>query len=166
MLRPALGLAAALLSAAPTMAQVAIDVPGPDGAYAVVRAGDSQKDCDQLRVEIDALITRADESQRKLDSGIGSALGNGIPGGGVGQAMGMASAAGLMPGKVAEAAAMASMMSALTVETARQDALRKDVQAMQPLRDRARHLWNIGQRKACTLPILPEDDFSIVESID
>lgn len=165
MLRAALCLTVALV-AAPAAAQIAVDIPGPYGSYAVVRAGDSQKDCAQLRVEIDALNTRADEPQRKLDAGIEARLGRGVPGGGVGQAMGMASAAGLIPGKAAEAAAMASMMGALTAETARQDALRREITAMQPLRDRARHLWNIGQRKSCGLPILPEDDFSIVESVD
>ncbi|WP_269716135.1 hypothetical protein [Caulobacter sp. NIBR2454] len=155
--------------ATPALAQVEIDVPTAGAPYAVVRAGDSRKDCGQLKSEIDALNARADEPQKKLDAMVDGYATKGLPGDSrnlIGNpATAMIVGSGMVPGKAVQAAAIASMMTSFAVETRKQDALRAESVALQPLRDRARHLWNLGQGKTCGLPVLPEDDFTIVEDV-
>jgi len=160
MLRTVLCLSVALTAALPAMAQDDVDSLAADGSYAVVRAGDRQMDCDQLYLAIQDLNTRASAPGRELDARIEANIERGLPGSGTGRAVGMASAAGLLPGQAGQAAAMASLMGAAAAERESQDALRREAQAMQPLRARARHLWNLGQRKSCSLLIVPEDDYS------
>src|SRR5215217_2086361 len=130
MLRTVLCLSVALTAALPAMAQDDVDSLAADGSYAVVRAGDRQMDCDQLYLAIQDLNTRASAPGRELDARIEANIERGLPGSGTGRAVGMASAAGLLPGQAGQAAA------------------------------RARHLWNLGQRKSCSLLIVPEDDYS------